>query len=339
MSRFAPRSPSHARRALLPLACILPFSTPALAEEVAPLDPELRPVTVYPPNPDLVSRWQVHSDSPWAPYEKSTLLGALNAGRPLILPDVRRLEVVQYAIEAASTVAAAGLPSDTMWVVDLRGAASVAFAATLSRRAHEPVVPVLTFNNWPADNEMVPAEEALSALTVWQPSPASAAVDARPVFVLDAWRLSFPTAAVDDEVTDNRYMLTQADLPDPTALARQGIGRVMYLVESREDSPFEEDDLNATFLEYEAAGIELVLVDLDDLCYAPDEAEFAESHGALTVGWSPWTTWARHFAYVPAARPTMVNDPLFYGRARGGFGVMATAWSAHAAIGHGHGGG
>ena len=91
------RSSSRARLALLSTASFLPFSSSALAADVVPAAPSGAPppppLTVGTPNPDLVSRWQVPPTSPWAPYEKSTLLAALNAGPELALPDVRNLDV------------------------------------------------------------------------------------------------------------------------------------------------------------------------------------------------------------------------------------------------------
>ena len=80
------------------------------------------------------------------------------------MPDINGLDVVRRAQAAASRLATQGVPPDTMWVIDLRGAASVAFGATLSQEASRPVAPVMTFNNWPADNEVVPAEQTLAAL-------------------------------------------------------------------------------------------------------------------------------------------------------------------------------
>ena len=75
------------------------------------------------------------STSPWSRYEKLTLLTYL-ADVPVdaTMPEVGGLAVVRQAEEAAARVAAAGVPKGTLWVVDLRGAASVAFGATLSQR-------------------------------------------------------------------------------------------------------------------------------------------------------------------------------------------------------------
>src|SRR6185312_5848924 len=131
------------------------------------------------------------------------------------MPDVRALDVVSRAEAAAARVAASGVPADTMWIVDLRGAASVAFGATLSRESFHPVSPVLTFNNWPAENEVVPAEQTLSALVSMAPRVLPAGeVAAAPVFLLDAWRLALQNSTPDPSAVDNRYILLSSDFPD-----------------------------------------------------------------------------------------------------------------------------
>ena len=56
------------------------------------------------------------------------------------LPRVAELDVVIEAEQAARVVANVGLPEDTMWMVDLRGAASVAFGAAHAKRRKEYIV-------------------------------------------------------------------------------------------------------------------------------------------------------------------------------------------------------
>jgi hypothetical protein len=301
------------RLALLSSAVVLPFSHPALAQERYAFDAsEAAALSAI----DVMGGWQLPPFSPWAPYQKETLLSALGAGQVTSLPDVEHMDSVALAIPAAATLGASGLPPDTLWMIDLPGAASVAFAATLSHTARESVAPVLTFNNWPFPNELIPAEETLAALVRWQPTRESDPTNARAVFVMDAWRLVWPEVEVADDRTDNRYMLGPADLPDVATLARQGITRVVYVVEARDDQPMEQDDLNATFLEYQASGIDLAMVDLREL-REPTHLTALE--------------WFHHHAYTARYRPTIVSDPLFYARSQGGFGGIF-------ASGHGSGG-
>jgi hypothetical protein len=229
------------------------------------------------------------------------------------LPDVQTLDVVASAERAAWNVARAGLPEDTLWVLDLRGAASCAFAARLSRQSAEPVAAVVTFNNWPAEDSLVPADETLAGLLAFPPklAPADAKV-AHPVFLLDSWRLAFRFDTPGDAVYDNRYMLMPGDLPDAATLRSQGITRVVYVVEDLDDAEVEEDDLNATFRAWQSAGLGMHLVDL---------AFLAELPGPPEGSWrADWSRLLAPQAYTVRERYTLVEDPIFYGRARAGFG-------------------
>ncbi len=296
--------------ALLSAACASRPWTPSVsvaywAQDVPP------PNTVaLPTYPEAAQRWQLPPQNPWARWQKLTLLSVLDAApqRTAELPDVSQLDVVHDAQNAGVRVAAAGLPADTLWMVDLRGAASVAFGASLSRASREPVATVLTFNNWPAESEIIPAEETLSALVQMQPRlPQPDDLATRPVILLDAWRLAFREDEPDEDVTDNRYMLTPGDLPDPGALRAQGISRVVYVVEDLDDTETEEDDLHETFMAYQAAGISIFMVDLD----------FVAKKLQGPVVWNEVLV-RRHYSVAP--RITICSDVRFYARARGGFG-------------------
>lgn len=280
--------------------------------------PDLRD-TILPSSAELATAWQLPASSSWSNYSKGTLMSSVDPmGMSASLPDVRRLEVVHDAEVAATSLARAGLPEKTLWVVDLRGAASCAFAARLTQTAAQPVAPVITFNNWPADSAVVPADETLAGLIAFPPRRLedSAAAGAVPVLVLDSWRLAYRFDTPADDVYDNRYMLMSTDLPSPEVLKANGIERVVYVVEDLDDAEVEEDDLNAAFLEWQKAGMSIYFVDLPFLKDTP--AKFFEER------------------FVVKNRYTLVDDPVFYGRARAGFG-----WSfGHPALSSGfHGGG
>jgi hypothetical protein len=133
-----------------------------------------------------------------------------------------------------------------------------------------------------------------------------------PVFLLDAWRLTHRYDRPDDEAVDNRYMLTPSDLPDPSVLRARGIERVLYVVDGDGDSRAEEDDLHALFLMYQEAGIDLALIDLSELVPGNQEPFYGQS------------------LFIDPTRFTIVGDPSFYHRARGGFGgihVIYGCWS------------
>lgn len=289
-------------------ACALRPWTPSVsvAYWAEPVPDVKRFATV--PAADLVARWQLPAGNPWAPYQKGTLTSSIKEMQvDTDLPDIDQLDVAADARDSARRVAAAGLPSDTMLVVDLRGAASVVFGAELSRMSALPISLVLTFNNWPADDELVPAEETLSALLAEVPKiPDAAAPITAPVFLLDSWRLAYRDDEPEDGTFDNRYALNPNDFPDVSVLRARGIKRVLYVVEALDDAEMEEDDLNDLFLHYQAAGITMAMVDLGWLESRP------------MVG--RWDDLLVSTGYRIYARHTLLDDPMFFARARGGFG-------------------
>lgn len=301
-------------------ACAMRPWTPSVSVAFwAQPTPEGQPIFAAPDAAEVISRWQLPPTNPWAPFQKFTLHAALrDMSVGTSLPNVAELESVQNARECARKIGAAGVPPGTLVVVDLRGAASVAFGAELSRVSSLPVSLVPTFNNWPADDEVVPAEETLAALLAESPRlPDPAAQSTTPVLLLDAWRLAFRFDEPDEGTVDNRYALTPSDLPDATLLRAQGIRRVLYVVEDLDDAEVEEDDLNGTFLGYQQAGLEMTMVDLHwiegrSMAVRWDE----ELHGS---------------AFRVATRRTLLDDPVFFARAHGG-------WGGVHAVPHGWGG-
>jgi hypothetical protein len=347
--------------ALFGAACVPHVYTPASSAEFWANDPGPMRQVFVPDYGYVAAAWQVPPESPWSPYAKYTLLSALNDigtapqttppsplsplpdGSPLAqpplrnvaMPDVSKLLAVNNAFAAAARVAQIGVPDDAMWVVDLRGAASVAFGAMLSQSAPRPLAVIPTFNNWPADNEMIPTEETLAAMISLYPRrllPEES--NARPVFLLDAWRLAYRTEHVDDQTFDNRYYLNQADLPDPVRLREQGIRRVIYVVESLDTVTTEEDDLHTLFTAYQQSGIAVYMVDLASLSGYPSHEQLYDSLAPRLLVIEP--------------RITVLDDPAFFLRARGGFGGIyahpinsrygVSTSSFHAYSGHGGGG-
>jgi hypothetical protein len=308
--------------AFLTTACATRPWTPSAGLEYWSEPTPTTATVMAPSQQEAIAKWQLPPTNPWARYMKYTLLTALDSvPRASALPDVTQLDIVRRAQAAGARVAAAGLPNDAMWVVDLRGAASVAFGAGVSGAAAEPVSNVLTFNNWPADNELIPAEEALSALVQFSPRPPSVDVGTRPVFLLDAWRLAYRFDEPDDDVTDNRYILSSTDLPDASSLRNQGIRRVVYVVESLDDTSTEEDDLHGIFAAYQAAGIEIYMVDLGFVDQPIERERWIEVYHP-------------HVLYIEERR-TIIDDPGFYARARGGFGGVHGGVTWHSGGGGG----
>jgi len=88
----------------------------------------------------------------------------------------------------------------------------------------------------------------------------------------------------------------------------------------------EEDDLNESFLAYQADGVEIDMVDLDWF-------------DSLEANPSPlWALLEPHRLHV-RARPTVIESAAFYARARGGFGMMTGVPSIRGGWSMGHGGG
>ena len=296
--------------ALLTGACAHRPWTPSVSVAYWSEDVDHTEHVKLPSSADLSARWRLPSSLVWSRWSKTTLVASLDSTPPdEELPAVQDLEVVQRADRAAARVAALGVPSDAMWVVDMRGAASVAFAASLSNHSPAPVAPIATFNNWPAESELVPAEEALAAMIDFTPKiPAENTPSATPVLMLDAWRLAYRFDEPAEDVHDNRYVLNPADLPDVATLKAQGIARVFYLVEDLDDAEVEEDDVHPIFFEYQAAGIQLFMIDLSTIEKASSLAPAAPELAARLLLVEP--------------REILLDDPTFYARAHGGFGGL-----------------
>jgi hypothetical protein len=296
--------------ALLTGACAHRPWTPSVSVAYWSEDVDHNERKQLPASADLAARWRLPASLVWSRWSKTTLIASLDSTPPdEELPAVEDLDVVKRSSAVGARVADLGVPGDAMFVVDMRGAASVAFATSLSDRSPAPVAPIVTFNNWPAENELVPAEEALAAMIDFTPKiPAEAAPRATPVVMLDAWRLAYRFDEPDDDVHDNRYVLTPADLPDAATLKAQGIARVFYLVEDLDDAEVEEDDVHPVFFEYQAAGIQLFMIDLSTLEKASSLAPGAPELAARLL--------------VVEPREILLDDPAFFARAHGGFGGL-----------------
>jgi len=154
-------------------------------------------------------------------------------------------------------------PSGTAIVLDLPGAAAIPFALDLASRGYRPVP---LYNACPAaagETEVVPVRPILDALTAraFLLGETSIALDAPPVFLLDADRrgLRRPKPAPGD--FDNRSVSLSTDFPSAAFLAARSIRRVL-LVQSDDLAP--QPDLAHTLRRYEQAGIELTSVALSN---------------------------------------------------------------------------
>lgn len=315
--------------ALLASACAIRPWTPSDGAPDWAEPPRVDDVDL-PSSAEALQRWLLPPGNPWAPYAKYTLLSALGeAPRHVQLPDVQGLDEVRRARAAGARVARSGLPPDTLWILDMRGAQSVAFGVGLSGGG-SAVSLVPTFNNWPAEQGFVPAEETLAALVAMAPMQTPDGAQAgSPVFLLDAWRMAYRDEEPADETYDNRYFLSEGDFPDVETLRVRGIRRVMYVVDGLGQTGVEEDDLHPLFMTWQLAGIRIAIADLD---------AFLEP-----VAHDRWDDfWVDRLLYI-LPRVTLFETPGFYARARGGFGgvrARPSVVASHGAWGFGaHGGG
>jgi hypothetical protein len=257
--------------------------------------------------------------------------------------------------KALREVLTTNAPTDVALVLDLPGPESVAVAAALA----STLVPVFQFDNWPHPLGVVPSHLTLGACLYYLPL-FDKAVGARPsgampVFVLDANRL----APYRDNANqfDNRYV---APLPSSASLLALGIKRLLYVRPSAATLT-ELDDLNADFVAFEKAGIDVRAVGLNDF----QRADILSSSGAPVFHYGGasyhhvhfWNGygWARPGSmrsvrnpvpmparllqtteYRPVARPTLFSTRTVGGlggigkQKPSGFGQVSVRTSGHA---------
>jgi hypothetical protein len=147
--------------------------------------------------------------------------------------------------------------AETLFIADLPGPEAVALGAGLAGWAD--LIP--GFDNWPHPYGVVRSHETLAALLYYtahvqaQKTPEGAPG----LLLLDSQRLTPYTDA--NNQFDNRYL---AAMPSAAALQQRGVKNIMYIVPSREQQE-ESDDLNADFVTYKDAKINVVLFPLSDL--------------------------------------------------------------------------
>lgn len=290
--------------------------------------------------PRLFEAWSPPPASPWSPFARPTLFAALDAMKPdAVWPSA----VPSHPGPRAPLRAPEWARRAHAIVVDAPAEISVAFAAFLALRAgFEPVV---TFNNWPHAKGVVDMWRALGALLHFAPwviearrEHAMPGAPARPpVFVLDNRRLGARVGLPGE--FDNRYYLSESDLPSAALLKRHGVERVVY-ARAAGSAPAAPRDRETDLLASLASGAPPPPatavppsagsgggVEQDDLnAYVVSLAKQLgiDVAGVDTTEWA-WTDAREH---RPAPRKTPFNtgkDPAFRGfkrSAAGGFGEL-----------------
>jgi hypothetical protein len=234
--------------------------------------------------------------------------------------DLLRGEAIRSLFDGAQ------MPQDIAVVLDLEGPISVAVAAGMAPGFD----PVFVLDNWPHPLGVVPSHRTLGAVLYYRPVflrlRAARSGQAPPVFVLDRNRLARYT----DEETqfDNRYV---ARLPTAANLQALGVRRVLYVPPDQSDMR-ERDDLNADFVAFRDAAIDVKVMPLSDLTRAPQQPA---QRTAYYYGGHPhthflfWTNYGWHVSspgrpgpvqrapppqvsrgaeYRPAPRPTIFSS-------------------------------
>lgn len=141
-------------------------------------------------------------------------------------------------------------------IVDIQGAASVAFGAALADAANI----ITTFDNRPHPIGIVPSHLTLSAMVYYAGEIEEKKKNAKElksnVFILD--RNRFKEQINEDTEFDNRYM---AKLPSIDDLMKFGVTNIMYCTLGATQ---ESDDLNDDFVAYKKAEIDVKMVNLAD---------------------------------------------------------------------------
>jgi hypothetical protein len=214
--------------------------------------------------PDALLSVYTPLQSGWRPFYRPTLIQSLAqpglAARMAPVATGSMLATYTRGRALREQLRQALPPAGVMMVADLDGPDAVALGAALAGTADL----VVTFDNWPHPAGLVPAQQTLGALLYHAALVARRRerlrerLPAPPLFLLDRARL----AAYEDasERFDNRYVVA---LPGPDELRARGIRTVLYIVQDRHSLP-ELDDLNATFVAYDAAGIEVAVLPLED---------------------------------------------------------------------------
>lgn len=164
-------------------------------------------------------------------------------------------------------------PSKTAVVVDLPGPEAVAYGAALADYANL----VLTLDNWPHPQGVVPSHETLGAMLYYAEEVAEKKADvpddAPTIFIMDSNRLVEYRDAGDQ--FDNRYMAT---MPTAENLKANGIETIIYATPD-DTRQTELDDLNDDFVAYRESGVNVTMMPLTD--FRPASAELIAEHGEV----------------------------------------------------------
>lgn len=249
----------------------------------------------------LRAAWEP-TDAEWKPYVSSELVNSLK--QPSLESSVQPVhsssmeEAYARGLGMEELLKQAEDPSKTAIVVDLPGPEAVAYAAALSNFADV----VLTFDNWPHPNGVVPSGQTLGALLYYAEEVAEnkekREKNAPALFVMDSNRLAKYQDASD--TFDNRYIAT---MPTAENLKKNGVESIIYAAPDKSRTT-ELDDLNEDFVAYREAGVNVTMMPLTD--FQPVSPELAAEYGQV----DSTSTTTSHRRYYYGGHP--YYSPFFF---------------------------
>jgi hypothetical protein len=192
-------------------------------------------------------------------------------------------------------------PGKVMVVADLPGPEAVAYGAALADVADV----VVTFDNWPHPNGVVPTHETLGAMLYYADEVKQKAAkrpDTAPaVLILDSNRLT--PYNDDSEKFDNRYL---AKIPTVENLQSLKVTSVLYAVPDDKRNA-ELDDINEDFVAYKEKGINVAMMPLTN--FQPPSAAVQDSLAQARTT-TNGTGGVYHSTYYYGGHP--MYSPWFY---------------------------
>ena len=219
-------------------------------------------------NPDLLKAenlfkiWSPKPQSPWFPYAKATLFASADSNRRLVSETTGIVSrPLQDKLQSVSSVS--WVSSGIGIIADLPQDESVIVAEFFARRYG--FQPVALFNNWPHARGLVNCEVVLAGLIALASQMASVSKlipQSPPIFMAENNRLGNRQPNEND--FDNRYFLSEEDLPPSSYLKQHGINQIFYIF--KEGAFYvETDDLNPYFCTLAKDGIDLFKVSVATL--------------------------------------------------------------------------
>ncbi len=209
----------------------------------------------------LFKAWSPRPDSPWFPYNKATLFASLDSNKQLAATGKVILSR-SFQDRLTSLTALNWVSQGVAIIADMSQDESVILAAHFADRYG--FQPVALFNNWPDWRGLVNCESILVSLLALAPQMASGGSkltsQSPPFFMVDCGRLGNRMPNEND--FDNRYFLSEEDLPPAKYFKQHGIYQIYYIKSDllNFNPNVETDDLNPYLCALASEGIQIFKV-------------------------------------------------------------------------------